>query len=73
MHKYSDSNIEYCLNNIVDTFTGADGGIKFVNFQSLIRSMDVKAANGDEKAKDIISIMTTFSKLIDVSNSIGEK
>lgn len=52
--------------NIVDTFSGVDGGIKFVKLRVLLESLE-KQIDSDAAAKDIIKIMSQFSRLIDVA------
>ena len=55
------------LKNILDTMTGADGGIKFVKFKMLVEDMENRINNGDKQADQILDIMDKFSKLIDFS------
>src|SRR3990172_12576077 len=37
--------------NILDTMTGADGGVRFLYFKVLIEEMDKRAGEGDADAK----------------------
>ncbi len=53
--------------NILDTITGADGGVRFVYFKSLIEEMDKRAEAGDADAQKLIDVMMRFSRLIDVA------
>lgn len=53
--------------NILDTFSGADGGISFVQMRRLIEDMDKKAAKGDKPAQEVILIMKRFSRMIDTA------
>lgn len=55
------------LDKIMDTFSGADGGVSFLKFKMLIEGLDTQAQNGDRKADMILDIMRDFSKLIDVA------
>jgi hypothetical protein len=57
---------EKSFRNILDCFTGSDGGAKFFYFRLRIEQLDKEAINGDENAKELINIMHTFSKLIDI-------
>ena len=61
---------EEALHNILDTFTGADGGIKFVMFKLALEQVDERAANADALAGEVIEIVTRFSKLINVMSEI---
>ena len=60
--------VEKSFLNILDTFTGADGGIRFVNFKSMIEMLDKQAGDGDPSSEHLIQIMLQFSRLIDVAN-----
>jgi hypothetical protein len=51
----------------LDTFTGADGGVGFVKFRTLIEGMDAKAADGDAAAIELVAIVTRFARLIEVA------
>ncbi len=53
--------------NILDTMTGADGGVRFLYFKVLIEEMDKRASEGDADAQTLIDVMIRFSRLIDVS------
>lgn len=66
-HKYKNPAIESAMNNVLDTFSGADGGGSFWFFLTMIRALDEQAANGDEPAKVLLKILTDFSKLIDAA------
>jgi hypothetical protein len=57
-----------CLDNIVDTCTGDDGGIKFINLRSLIEHLDTKASEGDQAAEEVINVVKRFSNLINAAN-----
>lgn len=55
--------------NVIDTFTGADGGVRFVRVMGLIEGFD-KAADKDADAQKVIEILWRFSKLIDVAQTV---
>jgi len=61
------------FNNILDTFSGADGGVRFAYFSSFIKSFDEQAANGNDSAKQLIMVMDRFSRLIDASAAERKK
>lgn len=53
------------LYNIVDTFTGADGAIRFTKFKFGIEALESQAAAGDTDAEQIVEVVVRFSRLID--------
>lgn len=55
------------LFNILDTMTGADGGVRFIYLRNLVEEMDRRAEGGDNDAKSIIDVVMRFSRLIDVA------
>lgn len=54
--------------NILDCFTGADGGGRFSNYLFIMRDFAEKADNGDDGAKQLVEMVEKFSKLINVLN-----
>jgi len=52
------------IDNIVDCFTGADGGIRFAMFLGAVDIIDKQAKNEDQSSKELIKIITRFSSLI---------
>jgi hypothetical protein len=52
--------------NILDCFTGTDGGVKFFFFKERMEQIDKQALNGDKSSEELILVMSRFSKLIDV-------
>jgi hypothetical protein len=61
------------LDNILDTFTGADGGAKFLYVKILITNMSIKVANGDKAAKEVLDVLINFSRLIDIAEKVQKK
>ncbi len=53
--------------NILDTMTGSDGGVRFVYFKALIEEIDKLAEEGDADAATLIEVMMRFSRMIDVA------
>lgn len=53
--------------NILNTFSGEDGGAGFVAFRTLLQEMDAKAKKGDKAAQEIVLLVTRMSKLIDIA------
>lgn len=58
---------EQSFRNILDTFSGADGGGKFVFFRSFVIDFDKRAEECDAAAQKIIDIILQFSRMIDVA------
>lgn len=54
-----------CFQNILDCFTGADGGLRFVALKSLLECMQNESTDTSE---EVLHIMRKFSYLIDVAN-----
>jgi hypothetical protein len=61
---------EEALNNIVECFTGEDGGVKFALFLNAIRNLDQQAIKGDKSAEELLMLMVHFSKFINVVTKI---
>jgi len=53
------------LNNIMDCFTGADGGVRFIMLRSMLERMQDEDSQTGEM---ILDYMRKFSRLIDVAN-----
>jgi hypothetical protein len=64
--------IDKALRNILDTMTGTDGGIRFVNLKCFLEEFDKKAVGGDNAARQVINVPIYFSNLIDIANREGE-
>ena len=54
------------LDNVLDCFGGADGGVSFVKFRYAVEDLEKQAMGGDVSAKRIIEVVRQFSKLINV-------
>jgi hypothetical protein len=50
--------------NIMDCFSGADGGASFHQLRLMLGDMDRMAATGDEPAEEIVEMVLRFSRLI---------
>ena len=55
------------LENIMDCFTGADGGVSFMNLKLLLDEMERQELNGDTDASEVLRIFSNFSRLIDTA------
>ena len=54
------------FDNILDTMTGADGGIRFVQLKVMLEDLDNR--EDDEAAGHLVRMMTNFSRLINIAN-----
>ena len=55
------------MSKIMDCFTGADGGISYVQFRSMIETCDKKAEAGDKPAEILVGLMIHFSRMIEAA------
>ena len=62
-----NSKTKHALDNILDTMSGGDGGVRFVYFKAFIEEFDKRAENGDKDAQSVVDVMVRFSRLIDVA------
>lgn len=69
MRNFQTDELNDDLQEILDTFSGADGGIKFVRFKALLEEIEKRSLSGDEAAKEIIKIVKRFRRLIDAANN----
>ncbi len=53
------------FNLIVDTFTGADGGLSFMAFKAMMEHLDNKT---DDASKQLLDITVNFAKFLRVCN-----
>ena len=53
------------FDNILNTFSGEDGGIAFIKFRNFVEQLDKK--ENDESAESIIEIMVRFSRMIQLA------
>jgi len=51
------------MSDLLDVFTGADGGGSFVKFSQLIVQLDKQATEGDAAAKQLIRMFRGFGRL----------
>ena len=53
------------FDNILDCFTGADGGVRFVNLRAALEQFDKEAVEGNEDSAECLCVLSMFSKFID--------
>lgn len=62
---------EKAVLEIMDCFTGADGGAAFIFFRRLVEEMDKRAATGkDAAASEIVLSVVRFAKLIRIAQKL---
>ena len=54
--------------NILNCFTGADGGISFIKFRLFIEDMEKQFEEGRYAAGEVLKIVDQFSRMIDIAN-----
>ena len=47
------------------TFSGEDGGAKFLRFRLLLEEMDRRSQAGDAAARDVLAIAKRFHRLVE--------
>ena len=55
------------IDDIMDTFGGADGGISFINLRTLLERVDKLCENGDTYAQEILETVYKFQRLIAIA------
>jgi hypothetical protein len=55
------------LQTIMSCFSGEDGGVSFAKLHCLLDSMEEKASQGDEAAKQVLLVVRRFARLIQVA------
>jgi hypothetical protein len=64
-----ESEIRNTLIRILDTFSGTDGGIRFIKLRFFLESLERDAKAGDSDAERILEIVRQFDRLIDIAGS----
>jgi hypothetical protein len=62
--------LEDAVHNILDTFTGADGGVSFMKFRWFVEEM-ARRQDTDLSAKKILDIVLQFNRLIEIAQKEG--
>ena len=60
--------MESSFQNILNCFTGADGGVSFIKFRLFIEDMEKQFEEGSDEAGKVLTIMDRFSRMIDIAN-----
>lgn len=56
--------LDNALQSILDTFSGADGGVAYVHLRRALEVIDAQAAESDECAIAVVEIVTRFARLV---------
>jgi hypothetical protein len=67
--QWNTPGVGVAFNNILDTFTGADGGVRFAKLMWFLADLDVRASNGDKDAEEVLKVVIRMSRLIDITNA----
>jgi hypothetical protein len=54
------------VDDIMDVFAGADGGVTFVQFCVFINRMDEMAKKGDKQAQQVLEDIRRFRRLLNI-------
>lgn len=63
--------LKEAVDNIVDTITGADGGVDFVSLLQMLEAVDEQGANENTQALAILEVVYRFSRLCTVARTSG--
>ena len=58
------------LSEIIDVFSGADGGVAFACLKVVVDRLSAQAQAGDSQAAEVLAIVTRFRKLISVAGRL---
>jgi hypothetical protein len=67
---FKDEELGDAIQNIMNTFSGSDGGVRYIKFRVTLEYLETLADN-DAAAAHIIEIVKQFSRLIDASQNKG--
>jgi hypothetical protein len=61
------------LLDIVDVFSGADGGVAFARLKSLVDELAEQASAGDADAGAVLAVVSRFHRLISAAQRYATK
>ena len=62
--EFNDHRVTESVQNLLDIFTGADGGVQYVLLLDALHLMEQQSEQGDEGAKEILEMVVRFNKLV---------
>lgn len=60
--------MQAAMQQILDTFTGADGGISFTRLCATCQVLDAMAAKGDRDSEEALKCVLQLHRLIEISD-----
>lgn len=66
---FKDKKLEKSIHDLLDIFTGSDGGVQFLIIQRTLEVIEQRALDGDEASKKIIQEVKKASKLFNILGS----
>ena len=58
------------MDYITDCINGADGGVAFINLQSMLANLIAQAEAGDKNAEQALVVVRQFATLIKISQEM---
>jgi len=55
---------------ILSTFGGEDGGGSYVRLCTLVEGLDIRAADGDKSATQLVGVVLKFARLIEIAKTM---
>ena len=62
--RFKTRGLEAAVDDIVDAFTGADGGGRYALWLGLVAEMDRRALEGDDAARKVLDVVARFARTI---------
>ena len=66
------SKTEKSFRDLMDTFSGTDGGVRFVRFRIFVEQVDARASAGDLAADKVIEILHQMHRMLDLASGQAE-
>lgn len=64
MMKFKTPDLKERLETVLDTFSGADGGVVYAQFLGMLTELDRKAAEGDAASQELVKVVIRMGRLI---------
>lgn len=65
---FKTEDLAKAFQEITDTFSGTDGGVRFVRFRIFLENLERQSLNYDPAADEILDIVKRFDRLIQIAN-----
>jgi hypothetical protein len=65
-----DQEVKLYLDELTDCFSGADGGVTFINLRELLKGYAQQAREGDPAAQRLLEIFRQFSNLVYIAKNM---